>query len=92
MASGPDEEMVTFRLASRDRAAIQKLVESGEFRNRSDFLRYAVKSTLVSTDERMRDEKSRPKLDLHIEGVDLPPQNAPRKGTPRTRSGKGVNL
>lgn len=87
MASGSEEEMVTFRLAARDRVSIQKLVEAGEFRNRSDFLRYAVKSTLASYDD-----KTRAKLDLEMEGVDLPPHGAPRKGAPRARSGKGVGL
>lgn len=76
--------MVTFRLAARDRASIQKLVEAGEFRNRSDFLRYAVKSVLGSYDD-----KTRAKLDLELEGVELPP-NAARKTAPRGR--KGVNL
>jgi Arc/MetJ-type ribon-helix-helix transcriptional regulator len=80
------EEMVTFRLAPRDRAAIQRLIEKGEFRNRSDFLRYAVKSTLAHYEERHE-----PKLDLELDQVDLPsaPQ-AQRKAT--RRSNKGVNL
>lgn len=88
MTSESDDEMVTFRLAARDRVSIQKLVENGEFRNRSDFLRYAVKSTLNSYDD-----KTRAKLDLEMEGVDLPTGgSAARKGTPRSRTGKGVNL
>ena len=87
MSDSGSEEMVTFRLAARDRAAIQRLIESGEFRNRSDFLRYAVKATLGTYGE------TRPKLDLELEGVDLPPNTharEPRKG--RARSTKGVNL
>lgn len=85
--TGSDDEMVTFRLAARDRASIQKLVENGEFRNRSDFLRYAVKSTLQGYDD-----KTRAKLDLELEGVDLPAGAPPRKAAPRGRAGKGVNL
>lgn len=77
--------MVTFRLAPRDRAAIQRLIETGEFRNRSDFLRYAVKSTLADYEPKT----ARAALDLDIEGVDLPAQ--PAKSRPR-RSSKEVNL
>lgn len=80
-----DEEMVTFRLAASDRKAIRRLVESGEFRNRSDFFRYAVKSTLASYDRKPR------ALDLDIEAVELPSHSPPRKAT-RGRSSKGVNL
>lgn len=81
--------MVTFRLAPRDRAAIQRLIEAGEFRNRSDFLRYAVKSTLASHEDKSRTTAA--KLDLAIEGVDLP-GNATAKHKARPRAGKGVNL
>lgn len=82
-----DEEMVAFRLAPGDRKAIQRLVERGEFRNRSDFFRYAVKSALEAYDR-----KSRPALDLEIEGVDLPTQSSPARAKSRGRSQKGVNL
>lgn len=79
-----DEEMVTFRLAASDRKAIRRLVESGEFRNRSDFFRYAVKSTLASYGARVP-------LDLDIEGIELPTHSSAR-GKARGRSRKGVNL
>lgn len=63
---GSDEEMVAFRLAPADRSAIERLVAMGEFRNRSDFFRYAVKSTL-------RDHPTaRAALDLSLNGVELP--------------------
>jgi Arc/MetJ-type ribon-helix-helix transcriptional regulator len=89
MASDGTDEMVTFRLAPRDRAGIQRLVASGEFRNRSDFLRYAVKATLA-----VYDELPRPKLDLDLEQVELPPNSHARDARPkgRARSNKGVNL
>lgn len=63
------DEMVTFRLGPKDRAAIQKLVEDGEFRNRSDFLRYAVKAGLK---DYMPAQPARSRLDLEVEGVELP--------------------
>lgn len=85
MSDGSDE-MVTFRLAPRDRAAIQRLLDSGEFRNRSDFLRYAVKATLGEFEERPR---ARP--DLEMEGIELP-GNAATRAKPRGRPAKGVNL
>lgn len=85
MSEGNDE-MVAFRLAPRDRAAIQRLIEAGEFRNRSDFFRYAVKATLA-----VYGEKPAPKLDLDIEGVDLP-SHAPTRAKGRARQNKGVNL
>jgi Arc/MetJ-type ribon-helix-helix transcriptional regulator len=81
------EEMVAFRLGPKDRAAIARLVETGEFRNRSDFLRYAVKAALRDLDVR-----APAPLDLDLEGIDLPehaPARAPRSA-PRAR--KGVNL
>lgn len=77
------EEMVAFRLAPRDRAAIQRLIEAGEFRNRSDFLRYAVKSTLGT----LGAQTMLP--DLHIEGVDLPKPDHARSASSR-RSSKEV--
>lgn len=86
-----DDEMVAFRLAARDRAAIVRLVESGEFRNRSDFFRYAVKSTLAEYEG----EKTRARIDLELgelEGVDLPAHAPARAGKARGRSSKGVNL
>ena len=59
-----DDEMVAFRLAANDRKTIRRLVDAGEFRNRSDFFRYAVKATLASYGSRLPD--------LDIEGVELP--------------------
>lgn len=80
--------MVTFRLAPRDRAAIQRLIESGEFRNRSDFLRYAVKATLAA-----HGIQPRAPLDLSLEGVELPapptPSRARNRGTARSESQRG---
>lgn len=82
--------MITFRIAPRDRAAIQRLVEAGEFRNRSDFLRYAVRSTL----DAMPDSRAtKARVDLEIEGVDLPPQTGATSARGRARSHrKGVHL
>lgn len=60
-----DEEIVTFRLPSRDRAAIQRLVDAGAFQNRSDFLRTAIRNAL-------REHGALAALDLTMEGVDLP--------------------
>lgn len=88
MPSEADEEMVAFRLAPADRKAIARLVSSGEFRNRSDFFRYAVKSTLAQ----FGDNKQRPKLDLDIEGVELPAHSPPRGKARGRQSNKGVNL
>lgn len=76
--------MVAFRLAPNDRKAIQRLVERGEFRNRSDFFRYAVKATLAAYGAKLP-------LDLDIEGVELP-THSPARGKTRGRSQKGVNL
>ena len=82
-----EDEMVTFRLAPRDRAAIQRLIERGEFRNRSDFLRYAVKATLAAHGA------SAPLPDLTLEGVELPapptPSRARTAGDARSRSQRG---
>lgn len=81
------DEMVTFRLGPRDRAAIQKLVEEGEFRNRSDFLRYAVKTGLR---EVQLAHATRARLDLDVEAVELPQHGEvarPRGG--RARRGVG---
>jgi Arc/MetJ-type ribon-helix-helix transcriptional regulator len=65
-ANGSDEEIVTFRLPSRDRAAIQRLVEDGSYQNRSDLLRTAIRNLL-----REHGIPNTP-LDLELEGVDLP--------------------
>ena len=81
------DEMVTFRLGPKDRAAIQKLVEEGEFRNRSDFLRYAVKTGLR---EVQLTHATRARLDLDVEGVDLPQHaEATRARAGRARRGVG---
>ncbi|GEM_PF-5899243 len=81
------EEMVAFRLPARDRAAIQRLVDEGHFHNRSDFLRYAIKSTLR---EYAAPAPRAPALP-DLEGVSLPePAPARRPAAPRAR--KGVNL
>lgn len=81
------DEMVAFRLAPRDRAAIQRLVDDGAFQNRSDFLRYAVKSTLEA-----HSGGPRAKLDLDLEGVDLPAQAPPQKARARASQRKEVNI
>jgi hypothetical protein len=77
MTDDGGEEIVTFRLAPNDRAAIQRLVEKGEFRNRSDFLRYAVKTTLRDhAPPPSAPAPTAPKLDLELEGVQLPDAGA----------------
>ena len=78
------EDMIAFRLAPRDRAAIQRLVDQGAFRNRSDFLRHAVKLALK--------EAGAPALpDLDFEGIHLPQQpTRARRASGRGR--KEVNL
>jgi len=78
--SDEDAEMVTFRLAPRDRDAIRRLIERGEFRNRSDFLRYAVKATLTAYDA-----APAPALDLALEQVELPDHAPPRAAPRRSR-------
>jgi Arc/MetJ-type ribon-helix-helix transcriptional regulator len=81
------EEMVAFRIPPADRAAIQRLLDAGQFHNRSDFLRYAVKAAL----KEFPAPAAQPRLP-DLEGVDLPdsaPARAPR-ATGRAR--KGVNL
>lgn len=83
------EEMIAFRLAPRDRAAIQRLVEAGEFRNRSDFLRYAVKAALRDLDV---PPASPPQVDLELEGVTLPEPGSARSTRAAPRARKGVNL
>jgi len=60
------DEIVTFRLPAKDREAIQRLVDEGHYRNRSDFLRYAIKKTLHEDVPR-----ASAGLDLEIEGVEL---------------------
>lgn len=85
MTSGQADEIVTFRLGPRDRAAIQRLVDEGEFRNRSDFLRYAVKSALRD----LQSESATPRVapDLELEGYELPTPEpeARRNASPRAR-------
>ncbi|MFA5860565.1 MAG: ribbon-helix-helix domain-containing protein [Candidatus Thermoplasmatota archaeon] len=73
MTSGADEEMVAFRLGSRDRAAIKRLVDDGEFRNRSEFLRDAVKTSLRGYEKHTASAK----LDLDLEQVELPSSHEP---------------
>lgn len=79
--------MVAFRLAPRDRAAIQRLIDAGEFRNRSDFFRYAVKATLAAHGA------SPAPLDLSLEGVELPAPPTPSRprstGNRASRSQRG---
>ena len=86
--------MITFRIAPRDRQAIARLIEAGEFRNRSDFLRYAVRSALDQIATAHARERA-PRVNLDLEGVELPPAGAahapgqrPRPRAPR----KGVGL
>lgn len=83
--TAPDE-MVTFRLAPRDRAAIQRLIENGEYRNRSDFLRHAVKTALGDHEPGQK----RASVDLEMEGVDLPASSS--RSRSRTPSRKGSSL
>lgn len=86
-----DDEIVTFRLGPRDRAAIQRLIDGGEFRNRSDFLRFAVKSALDDHDARQGERKAR--AEMEMEGIELPPGvNAQRSARPRPAARKGVGL
>lgn len=82
-----DDDMVAFRLSPRDRAAIQRLVSDGEFRNRSDFLRYAVRSTL---DDMRHKGAIRP--DLEMESIQLPNNQASHARPRGARGRKGVNL
>ena len=80
------DEMVTFRLGPKDRAAIAKLVEDGEFRNRSDFLRYAVKSGLKD----FQPSTMRGRMDLDLEATELPAHHEPaRRSSGRARRGMG---
>ena len=80
MTDDGGEEMVAFRLAPADRAAIARLVEMGEFRNRSDFFRHAVKRALREY------ALPKPKLDLEMEGVELPDAGEPNA----RRGGRGA--
>jgi hypothetical protein len=76
------DEIVTFRLAPQDRAAIQRLVQKGAFQNRSDFLRYAVKTTLRDhAPPPSAPTPTAPKLDLELEGVTLPEQGAAKRAS-----------
>lgn len=49
---------LTVRLAERDAERLRRLVESGEFASQSDFLRYAVKTTLQDLAERRAQEET----------------------------------
>lgn len=69
MTEEGSEEMVAFRLAPRDRASIQRLVAAGAFRNRSDFLRYAVKAAIEKHADALRGMP-----DLEIPDIQLPTQ------------------
>lgn len=80
------EDMIAFRLAPRDRAAIQRLVDQGAFRNRSDFLRYAVKTAL-------KEAGASAVPDLDFEGIHLPQHEPARARRAAGRGGrKEVNL
>jgi Arc/MetJ-type ribon-helix-helix transcriptional regulator len=83
MTDADGEEIVTFRLAPRDRAAIRRLVEEGEFRNRSDFLRFAVKAALRDVGAAGR--PAAPPLDLELEDYELSPQEAQTRKAGRGR-------
>lgn len=74
MSDGSDEEIVTFRLGPSDRAAIQRLVDKGDYRNRSDLLRHAVKTLLRDAGEPASRAKE---LDLNLEQVHLPTSAGP---------------
>ena len=89
MTDDASDEIVTFRLAPQDRAAIQRLIQRGEFRNRSDFLRYAVKTTLRdhAVPPPTARQPAAPKLDLELEGVQLPDAGA-ATGRKRAASGR----
>ena len=82
------DEMVTFRLGPKDRAAIQKLVEEGEFRNRSDFLRYAVKAGLREV--HLTNAATRTRGDLDLEAVELPQHHAEAARPRGARARRGV--
>lgn len=82
-----DDEMVAFRVPAKDRAAIQRLVDEGHFQNRSDFLRYAIKTTLR---EFAAPAPQAPVLP-DLEGVNLP-DHAPARVRAAPRARKGVNL
>lgn len=81
MTDANADEIVTFRLGPKDRAAIQRLVDEGEFRNRSDFLRFAVKTALKDHDG----PAIRAELDLDLEGYELPTSAPARKARGRGR-------
>lgn len=84
-----EDEMITFRIAPKDRQAIARLIEAGEFRNRSDFLRYAVRSTL----ENIHTTRDRARPDLEIEGVELPrAETTAANARARRGTRKGVGL
>jgi len=74
---------VTVRLPPRDRDAVRRLVEQGVFRNRSDFIRHAVKAAL----ERYGAAPSVP--DLTLEGVELPAADAPTRSRARGAQRQG---
>lgn len=79
------EDMVAFRLAPLDRAAIQRLIDQGAFRNRSDFLRHAVKLALKESGV----PAGRPAApDLDFEGIHLP-EPAPNRAHRAPRRGAG---
>lgn len=79
------DEIVTFRLGPKDRSTIRRLIESGEFRNRSDFLRYAVKNALREFDV----AAPRAPLDLELEDYKLPASDdATRKTGASGRRGR----
>ncbi len=87
-----DDEIVTFRLGPRDRAAIQRLIDGGEFRNRSDFLRFAVKNVLDDYESRASADK-KPRVDMEMDGIDISAgAGTPRGPRARPTSRKGLGL
>lgn len=59
---------LTVRLAERDAERLRRLVENGEFASQSDFLRYAVKTTLQDLADRRAQEEPLLEPVAEIEG------------------------
>lgn len=79
----PPSGIVTVRLAPRDADSIDELVGDGEFRSRSDFIRYAIRAALDARQRADADAALRP---LAGPGA-LPEPSAADRRTPRVRSG-----